>query len=185
MFTKETAREYMDQECVQKFIDMISVMRPSSSYDKSADYKFFLEKFIEPYFGKPDKYGNYVLIINDVEGNHPRIAYMAHHDTVHSEAGDQLDRLKYYYKDDQIFLFIDNPDPVITEKEYTVKQGKDIGQIKRYTTKSYNGPHSSCLGADCTTGIWLILEMIETACPGVYVIHARGNRMSRFNLSCE
>ena len=29
-----------------------------------------------------------------------------------------------------------------------------------------------CLGADCTTGVWLILEMIEAKVPGVYVIHA-------------
>jgi hypothetical protein len=31
---------------------------------------------------------------------------------------------------------------------------------------------SDCLGADCTTGVWLILEMIHCGVPGVYVIHA-------------
>ena len=31
---------------------------------------------------------------------------------------------------------------------------------------------SDCLGADCTTGIYLILEMIAAGIPGVYVIHA-------------
>ena len=31
---------------------------------------------------------------------------------------------------------------------------------------------SNCLGADCTTGVWLILEMIEANIPGIYVIHA-------------
>lgn len=31
---------------------------------------------------------------------------------------------------------------------------------------------SNCLGADCTTGVWLILEMIEAGIPGIYVIHA-------------
>ena len=32
---------------------------------------------------------------------------------------------------------------------------------------------SSCLGADCTTGIWLIMNMIEAkVIEGVYVIHA-------------
>lgn len=31
---------------------------------------------------------------------------------------------------------------------------------------------SNCLGADCTTGVWLILEMIKAKIPGVYVIHA-------------
>ena len=29
-----------------------------------------------------------------------------------------------------------------------------------------------CLGADCTTGIWLICNMINAKVPGVYVIHA-------------
>lgn len=29
-----------------------------------------------------------------------------------------------------------------------------------------------CLGADCTTGIYIILEMIKAQIPGVYVIHA-------------
>lgn len=33
-------------------------------------------------------------------------------------------------------------------------------------------PDSDCLGADCTTGIYLILEMIDAGIPGVYVIHA-------------
>ena len=30
---------------------------------------------------------------------------------------------------------------------------------------------SNCLGADCTTGVWLILGMIEQNIPGVYVVH--------------
>jgi hypothetical protein len=32
--------------------------------------------------------------------------------------------------------------------------------------------HGECMGADCTTGIWLILKMIESCVPGTYVIHA-------------
>jgi len=31
---------------------------------------------------------------------------------------------------------------------------------------------SSCLGADCTTGVWLMLGMIEQGIEGVYVVHA-------------
>jgi hypothetical protein len=31
---------------------------------------------------------------------------------------------------------------------------------------------SSCLGADCATGIWLILAMIDAGIEGVYVVHA-------------
>ena len=32
---------------------------------------------------------------------------------------------------------------------------------------------SNCLGADCATGIWLMLEMIEAKVEGVYVVHAQ------------
>ena len=31
---------------------------------------------------------------------------------------------------------------------------------------------SNCLGADCTTGVWLILHMIANGIPGIYVVHA-------------
>lgn len=31
---------------------------------------------------------------------------------------------------------------------------------------------SNCLGADCTTGVWLVTGMILAGVPGVYVIHA-------------
>lgn len=35
-----------------------------------------------------------------------------------------------------------------------------------------DGTRSNCLGADCTSGIWIILQMIAAGIPGVYVIHA-------------
>lgn len=31
---------------------------------------------------------------------------------------------------------------------------------------------SNCLGADCTVGVWLMLEMIKKKVPGIYVFHA-------------
>mgnify|MGYP003450898835 CR=1 FL=1 len=30
---------------------------------------------------------------------------------------------------------------------------------------------ASCLGADCTTGVWLMMEMIRKEVPGVYIFH--------------
>lgn len=33
-------------------------------------------------------------------------------------------------------------------------------------------PTSSCLGADCTTGVYIMLRMIEAGIEGVYVVHA-------------
>lgn len=35
-----------------------------------------------------------------------------------------------------------------------------------------DGSLSNCLGADCTTGIWIIIGMIEAGIPGTYVIHS-------------
>lgn len=32
-------------------------------------------------------------------------------------------------------------------------------------------PASDCLGADCTTGVWLMVNMIERGIPGLYVFH--------------
>lgn len=32
-------------------------------------------------------------------------------------------------------------------------------------------PHSDCLGADCTTGVWLMMEMIRAKVPGLYIFH--------------
>jgi hypothetical protein len=31
--------------------------------------------------------------------------------------------------------------------------------------------HSNCLGADCTTGVWLMVQMIMAGKPGLYVFH--------------
>jgi hypothetical protein len=31
--------------------------------------------------------------------------------------------------------------------------------------------NSSCLGADCTTGVWLMLRMIDAGKPGLYIFH--------------
>ena len=34
-----------------------------------------------------------------------------------------------------------------------------------------DGSHNECLGADCTTGVWLMRQMILKAVPGLYVFH--------------
>lgn len=40
----------------------------------------------------------------------------------------------------------------------------------------YSVSGANCLGADCTTGVYIILKMIEAKVPGVYVIHADEER---------
>jgi len=50
---------------------------------------------------------------------------------------------------------------------------KDSGkQVVRYKAGFYSTVDGNCLGADCTSGVYLILKMIEAKVPGVYVIHA-------------
>lgn len=34
------------------------------------------------------------------------------------------------------------------------------------------GSESSCLGADCTVGVWLMIQMIRKKVPGLYIFHA-------------
>lgn len=105
-------------------LDMLKYRRPEGS----ASQTIFCLKFLEPVMGKPDAHGNYILVV----GDNPDIAFMAHHDTVHTVGGLQ----KLQVKDDII------------------------------------RSNADCLGADCTTGVWLILEMIKAQVPGVYVVHA-------------
>lgn len=164
----------MNREDVQKLVKMLAHHRPSGAENVGA-YESFLSTYIEPVFGKPDRHGNYVKIINDSSDAHPRIAYMSHHDTVHKTNKFNLEAVKYYTDGfDQTFLCVDNsqvPTKVITGKRWDQ-------QTKKQVEYTYNSPdvknptYADCLGADCTTGVWLMLEMIETGCPGVYVIHA-------------
>jgi isopentenyldiphosphate isomerase len=107
-----------------RLIEMLRYKRPEGSVTQ----REFCKRFLEPVFGAPDPHGNYIMII----GDNPRVAFMSHHDTVHSQAGMQTP----YICDD--FVYIDQ----------------------------------DCLGADCTTGIYIMLSMIELGIEGVYVVHA-------------
>jgi len=109
-------------------VEMLRYKRPQGSKTQ----RKFCQRFLEPTFGKPDKFGNYVKIV----GDKPNLCFTAHHDTVHKDDGFQK-------------LIICN----------------DVVSVADQTA-------SNCLGADCTTGIWLILGMIEFGVRGVYVIHA-------------
>ena len=109
-------------------IEMLGYCRPQGSNAQ----KVFCDKYLRPVFGTPDKAGNYIRKV----GDNPNICFTAHHDTVHSQSGQQVVQV--------------------------------IGDIVSLPHKS----KSSCLGADCTTGIWLILGMIEAGVEGVYVVHA-------------
>jgi hypothetical protein len=109
-------------------LDMLRWQRPDGSVAQTV----FCELYLEPVFGKPDNYGNYVHTVLNEDGSFPEVCFTAHHDTVHFTGGFQ-----------------------------TVEVALDTA----YT------PDGDCLGADCTTGIFIILEMIDAEVPGQYVIH--------------
>lgn len=112
-----------------RLTEMLRYMRPEGS----STQRDFCKTFIEPVFGEPvDAFGNYVHRVMNEDGSTPKIAFTAHHDTVHRFEGRQY--------------------VVVSEGVVTA-------------------PQSDCLGADCTTGVWLILQMIACNIPGVYIIH--------------
>ena len=122
---------------IKKLLNMLTYKRKEGSVGQ----KMFCERFIQPMMGKPDKFNNYIceVLANGELINNPiysisKIAFMAHHDTVHRTDGRQSVMVDSQYK----FAFVD---------------------------------HKECLGADCTTGVWLILEMIRNKVPGLYIIH--------------
>ena len=111
-------------------VDMLSYRRAEGSGSQRA----FIKRFLRPVFGAPDRHNNFILTVGY---DNPRIAFMAHHDTVHTTDGNQR---------------------VIIDGEGLVALPE--------------GSKSNCLGADCTTGVWLILHMIKNKVPGRYIIHA-------------
>lgn len=107
--------------------DMLEYKRPEGSKHQTK----FCNRYLKPVMSGPDLFGNFTRIV----GDKPRIAFMAHHDTVHRDSGKQnVLNVGGFYK----------VDPAGT---------------------------SNCLGADCTTGVYIILKMIEAGIPGVYVVH--------------
>jgi hypothetical protein len=52
------------------------------------------------------------------------------------------------------------------------KDGKQDIAISGDHIKLRHGETSNCLGADCTTGVWVMREMIMAGVPGLYVFHA-------------
>jgi hypothetical protein len=147
-----------------------------------------LKNFIEPVMGESVGNNNYVKIIPNTistnptlaEHSMPRIAYMAHHDTVHTQCGMQNDNLLYIREPlgdtTKVIVFAQNKvkteTKLVTTKKWDpiLKQLNDVEELKEFYTNI--GFYSNCLGADCTTGVWLILEMIKANVPGVYVIHS-------------
>ena len=86
---KDDDREYDEENNIWKkerggrlmhsLVEMLRYKRPEGS----ATQRAFCKRFLEPTFGKPDQFGNYIKII----GDEPNLCFTAHHDTVHKDDG--------------------------------------------------------------------------------------------------
>jgi len=65
----------------------------------------------------------------------------------------------------------DKPNVCFTAHTDTVHRQEGIQSLV-ITDNVVTTMNGSCLGADCTTGLWLMLGMIESGIDGVYVAHA-------------
>lgn len=63
-------------------------------------------------------------------------------------------------------------DPSILWSCHTDTVHKEAGrQSVEYGDNLVTAPSSSCLGADCGVGVWIMSEMIKAGVPGVYIFH--------------
>ena len=65
----------------------------------------------------------------------------------------------------------DNPTVAYMSHTDTVHRGEGRQQVHVGTDGLLRGDGNDCLGADDTTGVWLMLEMIRHDCPGLYIFH--------------
>ena len=70
-----------------------------------------------------------------------------------------------------IHIIGDHPDIMFTAHTDTVHK---VGGLQEVVIENSfaTSANSNCLGADCTTGLWILLGMIEAGVEGVYVAHA-------------
>ena len=73
-----------------------------------------------------------------------------------------------------VYIVGDKPNLCFTAHHDTVHRDDGMQQlvVMNDVVSVADPKTSNCLGADCTTGVWLILNMIDYGVEGVYVIHA-------------
>lgn len=187
------------KECID-LVRMLRYKRASKNLNEDF-YQKFLDQFITPVMGACNSDGNFVHIIPRYDANEfknskidpvdpsniaiseenmPDIVYMAHHDTVHTSIGFQTKNLAIFEEEvnnnKNTIICIKNPKGKTEEVESSSTRWCQVEKKMvpfSYKQKKYIPAKNSsnCLGADCTTGVWLILEMIKARIPGIYVIH--------------
>lgn len=155
-------------------LDMLTYRRPAGSPTDRLFRERYLLSLPDAYL---DRHGN----IHVARGDHPRVLWSCHTDTVHRDGGRQAidvdaagivrlaDREKY-----TATYPIALPLPPAPGRESRSarrrrrrreRQGQPglLGQQQRY--------RSTCLGADDTVGVYLMREMIQQGIPGHYIFH--------------
>jgi hypothetical protein len=137
-----------EKKAEQKFFNMLSYKRPEGDIYQ----KIFCERFLKPLMGDPDLHGNYICKV-----------------TTKGEIETDPDLFVYSLPDNIVFMAhhdtVHRQGGIQKLEIFTAKQGNR-------TFRAVGAVDSNCLGADCTTGCWLILEMIKAKVPGIYIIHA-------------
>lgn len=110
----------------------------------SVGQKLFNDRFLRPLMGKPDAAGNFLCLVDD----------------------------------GKIINKVDNTKPLkagtiaFMAHHDTVHKSDGIQKVFYDPTSDFAFVDGNeCLGADCTTGVWLILEMIKAKVPGLYIVH--------------
>ena len=126
-------------------IAMLSTMRPAWSQDDEN----FCADYLEPLGAVRDEKGNFWLEILNPDETRCPVLWSSHTDTVHSKSGPQ--RL------------------AMSRHGVLMLAGKPLPSETR--TYKYDPDSPNCLGGDCTTGVWLMCEMIRASVPGLYIFH--------------
>lgn len=164
MKTKETKALAVGKGAL---LAMLGYKRP---YESPTEIEF-IKKWLIPLADKDhvhmtcDAMGNIIVKI----GDNPTIGYSSHTDTVHHSGGKQaLSVYKgTYKKTDEQAEFV-----CLAKKEKPKQKRYYDKKLKKYVTKyTYNDKASNCLGADDTTGVWLMREMIIAGKEGLYIFH--------------
>lgn len=155
---------------------MLTYPRPAGSKMEQV----FIRKFIDPIKGmKHDTYGNRFIKIGDSS-----TAFTSHTDTVHEpkrlvkhvlidDPAKEVEKFpddKHYYYDKDMVPY--RPFEVMKEEQ---RQYNKVHLQGKWTKKK----DSDVLGADDTTGVWLMLNMIHDKKPGLYIFH-RDEEIGRF-----
>ena len=141
---------------------MMTYARPAGSKTE----KVFISKFIDPIPKmRTDPFGNRLITV----GKNPTTLFTSHTDTVHDYAKKRVrNKEPYQYRDARTGIMHSG----FIHREH---QEKDLHQKQRYPVlidgKWLKPKGGDILGADDTTGVWMMLNMIHAKKPGKYIFH--------------